>query len=156
MERNNVCVAKLFILLLFSSSYHWPCSKCPNFETKIYFSSLYSFLPKWHLPVRTRRIFFVFILDIISTCPKNFIVSPLISSSPTFFFLPFVLHALLSFRSFHFYPQMTFYVPSAAFISNITLCLTHKYTHTHALTHEWRLDDYLWRKILDLMEIMAH
>lgn len=83
------------------------------------FISLPQFLPKKKYDIYQWENF-------LFICPdkKIFsIVSPLISSfsSP-----PFVLHALLSFRSFHFYPQMTFYVPSVAFISYI-ITISHTY-----------------------------
>lgn len=89
--------------------YHWPCSKCPNFRIRIYFSS--SVFAKKTTFISERISFFPFLY---ARLKKFFIVSPLISS----FSPPFVLHALLSFRSFHFYPQMTFYVPSVASLTH--------------------------------------
>lgn len=119
-------VAKLFFLLLLFSSSFMPLSlalfQMPQFQEKKEFISLPQFLPKKkvrHLSVRE----FPFYMP-----QQKFlsIVSPLI------FFLslyspPFVLHALLSFRSFHFYPQMTFYVPSVAFLFSYIITISHTY-----------------------------
>jgi hypothetical protein len=82
---------------------------------------------------------------------KFFIVSPLISS----FSPPFVLHALLSFRSFHFYPQMTFYVPSVASLSLVFLSiLLQSHIHIYIRTETGRvvvidkIGEWIWAHLV--------
>ena len=102
-------VAKLFVFSCLFIPLSLALFQMPQFQNKNLFLFLSFCQKKRHLSVREFPSFFFYMPD------KNFfIVSPLIST----FSPPFVLHALLSFRSFHFYPQMTFYVPSVASLTH--------------------------------------
>jgi len=107
----------LFSCLLFPLSL--ALFQMPQFQKENLFLFLSFCQKKRHLSVRE-------FLSSFFICPEK-IVSPLISS----FSPPFVLHALLSFRSFHFYPQMTFYVPSVASLSLVFLSILLQ-SHIHS------------------------